>query len=48
MTTQSLGAATVTKVDADGDTVMTPTRMHAHRKKAFGDRKSSGGKQRAK
>lgn len=36
------------KVDADGDTVMAPTRTGGDREKCRGDRKSTAGKQRAK
>ena len=45
VTTQSYGAPTV-RIDADGDTVMAPTRTDGGRRKGYGDRK--GDKQKAK
>lgn len=48
VTTRSLGSSTVTRVDADGDTIMAPARTGGDRGKSHGDRKNVGGKQRAK
>ena len=42
------GNATVTKVDADGDTVMAPTQSRGPRDRSNGDRKATGKKQKAK
>lgn len=49
VTTQTRGPSMVTRVDADGDTVMAPTYTSGDRRKRSGDRKlASGSKQRAK
>jgi hypothetical protein len=48
VTTRSLGSSTVTRMDADGDTIMAPARIGGNRGKSSGDRKNVGGKQRAK
>lgn len=49
VTTRSHGPSTVTRVDADGDTVMAPTRTGGDRVRTGGDRgKGRGDKQRAK
>lgn len=44
----SRGPAVVARMDADGDTIMAPTRTFGDRRKPRGDRKSTTGKQRAK
>ena len=48
VTTRSVGSSMVTRVDADGDTIMAPARTSGDRGKGYGDRKNVRGKQRAK
>jgi len=48
VTAHSRGPAVTARVDADGDTVMAPTRTNGPRDRMRGARKDSGGKQRAK
>ena len=48
VTTSSQTAHTTTRVDADGDTIMAPTKISDGRSKHTGNRRDSRGKQKAK
>jgi hypothetical protein len=48
VTTRSYRSAATTRIDADGDTIMTPTHAAGPREKKHGDRRPSGNKRKAK